>query len=694
MDVSGEVCRRLVYVGADSFREGRTCGDLIGQALEGQGRILIVTGLSGQALEMRKAGFLAILAEKYPGIQVAQEIDGRGNSESVYPQVKEFCRKNPDLAGIYVTDGNTPQVIVRALKDSGKARQVKLVGHDIVEQTMLALADGIVTATISQDPFAQGHDPVIYLFNYLVAGQRPPRAKMTTQMERITSENYLEHWDPQRGAIESEAARARRVRPVDRQPAKRLRIIVLGREDVAFFNPVKQGALAAAEELKAYNTEVEWVEPGSARRRKAYDAADYGPAIDEYVAKKYDAIVVPVYDKALVPFINRVVDAGIPVAVYNSEPDSLRSLMNTLITQSQELRDISFALARSAAESGERASQINTAIAEMNQALAAEAQAAQQAIENIRQMAQAITNINQGAQEQTQAAGSVSETIDEISQAVAGTNETALVSEQTAEQAVLTARRGAETIQKTLVQITEISKAVTASAEKIHALNKLSSQINGIVNTVADIAEQTNMLALNANIEAARAGENGRGFAVVATEIRSLAELSKRSTREIAGLIRAVQANSAEMVDSVDAATRQAQAGGQLATQAGQALEALLKASETMRVQTENVVQANTSVVQSLTRLTQANQRVMGVITENAGATQQVTENIQQTVQMVNHMSGISKENASAIEFVHIGSDEVATQAQRLKTNIAALAQMADEMQGVVAAYRVGQEGA
>lgn len=691
-NLEDEACQRLVYVGADSFREGRTSGESMGQILQGSGHVAVINGLQGQGIEIRKSGFQAMLEEKFPGIEVIVTIDGNGDAESVYPKTIEACKRHPDLVGIYVADGNTTSIVARALIDNGKARQIKLIGHDMVEKTMLALQDGVVTTTISQDPFAQGHDPVIYLYNYLVAGQQPPRRKMITQMDRITIENFQQFWDPQRGAIESEVVQSRRARPVNRLPDRPLRILFLGREDVSFYDPVKQGALAAAAELKDCNTQVDWVEPASARKSRLYNAADYGPFIESSRAKKYDAIVVPIFDKALVPYINRAVKAGIPVAIYNSEPENLRSLMNTLIIQSQELRDISVALSQSASDSGYRANQINESIGAMNHALALEVQSGDQAIENTRQIAQAITNISQGAQEQTRAAGSVSDAIRDIARAVESTNRTALVSEQTAEQAVSIARKGAETIQQTLVQIAEISTAVTASGSKIHALNQLSRQIDVIVSTVTDMTEQTNMLALNANIEAARAGLNGRGFAVVATEIRNLAELSKKSTKEIAQLIRAVQRNSSQMVATVDTAMNQAQVGSQLATQAGQALDALLKAAETMRLQTEKVVMANASVVQTLEQLTRANEQVTAVIVENASATQQVTKNIQQTVQMVNHMTGISKENAFAIEAVHNRSDEVAAQSQTLKASIVSLVNMAEEMQGAVAAFKINQD--
>lgn len=690
--VTDEPCRRMVYVGADSFQEGRMCGDIMGQVLNGSGKVAIVSGTAGQSIETRVSGLLSVLHEKYPGVQAVTRIFGNNDFSKLYPQILEVLRQNPDLSGIYVSDGNSPQFVARALTETGQATKVKLVCHDLVDETMQALQTGVVTATISQDPFAQGYNPVIHLYNYLAAGVLPPRQRMITQMDRITIDNYQQYWDPYNGEIQNETTQARRARAVETLPNRPLRIIVLGREDITFFDPVKQGALSAAQALQARNTIVEWVEPENARDSLEYGAEVYGPAIEEYIAKKYDGIVLPVFDKALVPYINKAVAAGIPVATYNSEPSSLRNLMDQLNQQAVQLRDICVSLAQSAASSEDRANQINVSIGEMTRALNLEVQAAEDAISSTEQISQAMQNISAGAQEQSQAAGKVTIAIEQIAYAVNTTNQTALASEQTAQQAMIMAQQGAETIKQTLEQIEKISGAVRTSVAQIHDLNKISAQINTIVETVNDIAEQTNLLALNAAIEAARVGAEGTGFAVVAAEIRSLADLSRKSTKEISGLIRDVQRNSDLMVKSVDVAMNQAQAGSHLATQAGQALDELMHSSGAMKDQTEKVVEANASVLKSLDDLTGANQRVSAVIEENASATEQVAGNIQKTVDMVNNMTSISKDNSSSIGEIQARSNDVVERSLQLKANIASLVSMAEDLQGAVAAFKIEQD--
>ncbi len=508
---------------------------------------------------------------------------------------------------------------------------------------------------------------------------------MTTQLIPITQENYYQYWDPQRGVIETGVAKEQRAKLVDQYPDRPLRIIFLGRE-VTFYMPVKEAVMDVAKELKDRNVTVEWFDPSLPPYQGGYLAA-----VDEYVARKYDGIVVPIYSEIYIPPINRAVEAGVPVAVFNSEPDNIHTIMRSLLDQSRDLLQITMELAKSALESGERAAQINDAINVMRQSLRRESESAGLAIESTRQISQAISGIDKGAEEQTRAAASVSDTTRNISRAAEGTRQASITSQKTSVEAAQTAHQGAETIQQTLYQIKEMRAAVNESADKIHALNKISRQIDSIVNTVNDMAEQSNLLALNANIEAARAGAEGGGFAVVAAEIRDLAQKSKQSTKEIGALVRAVQHYSQQMVVSVDEATRQAEAGSELAGVAGQALKTLLESAEAMRDQSEQIVRSNTGVIEALDQLAQANERVSGVIMENAAATRQVTRNIQETFERINSMTGISNENVAAIEGIHLLSDQVADQSTRLKGRITLLNQMAEELQGAVVAFQLSQ---
>ena len=131
---------------------------------------------------------------------------------------------------------------------------------------------------------------------------------------------------------------------------------------------------------------------------------------------------------------------------------------------------------------------------------------------------------------------------------------------------------GARIVADASATMTKIAQSVAASSDVIGALGGQSQKIGIILQTIREIADQTNLLALNAAIEAARAGEAGRGFAVVADEVRKLAERTTVATSEIGSMVSAIQRETASAVDSISAGKRQAETGAQLAQQAADAL--------------------------------------------------------------------------------------------------------------------------
>ena len=130
-----------------------------------------------------------------------------------------------------------------------------------------------------------------------------------------------------------------------------------------------------------------------------------------------------------------------------------------------------------------------------------------------------------------------------------------------------------------------IRSKVGLSAEKVVEMGRHSEQITLIVETIEDIASQTNMLALNASIEAARAGEQGKGFAVVAEEVRKLSERASTSTKEISGLIRGIQTTIKEATIAMETGSQEVENGVRQAGEAGAALESIMGSIETVSSQ-------------------------------------------------------------------------------------------------------------
>ncbi|GFO59699.1 hypothetical protein GMST_20240 [Geomonas silvestris] len=154
------------------------------------------------------------------------------------------------------------------------------------------------------------------------------------------------------------------------------------------------------------------------------------------------------------------------------------------------------------------------------------------------------------------------------------------------------AQAGVTTVQQTIEVMSRIARQVDTSARTVATLGARSDQIGQIVGTIEDIADQTNLLALNAAIEAARAGEQGRGFAVVADEVRALAERTTRATREIGEMIRSIQAETRGAVQTMEEGVQEVERGTEQATTSGQAMQRILDEIHNLTMQINQIATA------------------------------------------------------------------------------------------------------
>jgi methyl-accepting chemotaxis protein len=172
----------------------------------------------------------------------------------------------------------------------------------------------------------------------------------------------------------------------------------------------------------------------------------------------------------------------------------------------------------------------------------------------------------------------VATAVTQISATVQDVAKNAATAAASAREADANARKGQGVVEETVEAINALSGDVIKASEVIRELEHDSESIGTVLDVIRGIAEQTNLLALNAAIEAARAGEQGRGFAVVADEVRTLASRTQDSTREIQEMISRLQARAANAVSVMADGSKKAQASVEVATKAGTALEAITRA--------------------------------------------------------------------------------------------------------------------
>ena len=183
-----------------------------------------------------------------------------------------------------------------------------------------------------------------------------------------------------------------------------------------------------------------------------------------------------------------------------------------------------------------------------------------------------------------------SELVTEANQGLSRATEAVTAAAAAAQQMAMVAEGGNEAVLRTGTSMRRVREQVDLSTVKVQRLDEAGRQIGVIVNTIDRIANQTNLLALNAAIEAARAGEHGRGFAVVADEVRKLAEQSSNSTREIAALIEGVRRTVDETVEAIAGTSKAAAEGSRDSDEAGKALDRIVTASREVAARCESVL--------------------------------------------------------------------------------------------------------
>ena len=204
-------------------------------------------------------------------------------------------------------------------------------------------------------------------------------------------------------------------------------------------------------------------------------------------------------------------------------------------------------------------------------------------------------------------------------------------------QAADAARQGGEVVEATLSSMRNIADASSKTAAKVAELGKGSQEIGKIIAVIDDIADQTNLLGLNAAIEAARAGERGRGFAVVADEVRKLAERTTKATKEIATMIESIQSETSNAVQAMEQGSREVQVGMEKTSASGGALAEIIKLSE----QVGDMV---TQIATAVTEQSATTEQINASVSQISGATQEASAAAEQTAKACADLSSLAFE--------------------------------------------------
>jgi methyl-accepting chemotaxis protein len=371
---------------------------------------------------------------------------------------------------------------------------------------------------------------------------------------------------------------------------------------------------------------------------------------------------------------------------------NLRALVGEVAENAGSLGAASEQLATAANQAGQATGQISSTIQQVAKGTTEQSESVNRTATSVEQMSRAIEGVSKGAQDQTQAVIKAAEITSQISVAIQQVSANAQAGAQGSEKAAEVAQGGAQTVMATIKGMEAIQSKVNLSAQKVQEMGSRSEQISAIVETIEDIASQTNLLALNAAIEAARAGEQGKGFAVVADEVRKLAERSSLATKEIGELVKDIQRTVSDAVSAMSEGSGEVERGVKQANQAGQALEKILSAAREVNQQMTQIATAADQMSGLSNQLVAATDAVSEVVEENAAATKEMAAGANEVTQSIENIASVSEENSAAVEEVSASAEEMSAQVEQVTASARSLAEMAEALQQVVAQFKLSTE--
>ena len=367
----------------------------------------------------------------------------------------------------------------------------------------------------------------------------------------------------------------------------------------------------------------------------------------------------------------------------------LRETMAAVAASSEQVAVAAAQLSSTSEEAASASQEMTGAVAQIAGRAQEQTTSASVVSEAMSQLQDSFGQIARGAGEQAsstqESAEGVSRVLAEMQNVATGVERVTAASALAAEAALA----GAGVVRQSVAGMRELQGAVGSAAAQVQELAKASQKIGEITEVITEIAEQTNLLALNAAIEAARAGEAGRGFAVVADEVRKLAERSSRSAAEIGQLLAGVQKATARVSQSMQAGSSQAEAGVALTESAGRALEEIRTAVEGTDREVRGITASVSRVAESNQRVMAAIQSVAAVAEENSASTQQMAAGTQQVMASILQVTEGARETAAAAEEVSAAVEEMSASTEQIASSAQNLAATAAELQALVGRFRM-----
>ncbi len=369
----------------------------------------------------------------------------------------------------------------------------------------------------------------------------------------------------------------------------------------------------------------------------------------------------------------------------------MQAMIRKLIENTRVLNDSSDHLSVSSEQSTQAIEQVSIAIHQVAQGASIQNTSIYEAKQEIEHITQAMEEIATGAQDQAASIERVAASITQMASQIQEVSESVRISAELSRHTEQSAKEGASTIDHAIELMMGIRESVEAVASQVDSMLHYTNQVNTILETIEEIADQTNLLSINAAIEAAQAGAHGKGFAVVAEEVRKLAERSGEATRKIAKLITNIQQGTQQTKKTMDQSVLQVEKGAQEAANAKEALNRILNSIVEVSNKVEQIAGATSEMAIASNDVEQAMNSVSSTVEESSHVLATIAQSSKKLKASMDEITRVSQENSAAAEEVSAMTEEMSAQIVEINNSVRDMKQVAQQIYTITSRFQLGE---